>query len=679
LKINNSKIKYHHGIISGNNIYIENSGTLDFAWKIRGGHMQATRDGRQLFNNTLKGYGHYGAVAKTILTGVRLSVGTDATVSDHIFGLYATINLSNFVGKTVRMKAMFKSNSNLKGRYSIGLCDSNGTNRLAKDSTNISEKEISFVIPSLETGQEFLGVWFYANSEGTGVAGDYVDYTDVIITIDNENMTYEPYTGGIPSPNPDYPSEIETVGSNANLFDGELEFGSLANNTGQNYANAKNTRSKNYIAVEENATYVLSDNIKGSFIVHAYDENKNWLSMIGAQNYTGQYIFVTPPQTSYIRFRTNETDLNAKIKLEKGSIATPYSPPGMGSVEINTITKNFINMQKKTTNWNGASVTVENNKITFSGASDGSLGLNFSSYESKIRISKGNKVAYSSRYVLGSYTVGNTYYNLKLIYQDGTFTTINMNRSISTYKNDISNTITLKKDVVAYQINGAGYAMSGLTNELVYEFQLEIGDTASNIVEQSSQTAIMPIQQEMLDGDYTADVEHHEWGKAILSGNEDVIIDGTYSGITQFKIAILNVKKQSNPSEICVLSNYFLGVEWNNSWTKNNSIVNRSDNSVRVMTSKYTTIDGFKALLKSKYDEGNPVVIYYKLEKTINLELTEEQKTVRDTKLYTYKNITNINVSDELASVEVEYKKDQDTINKNYENRLAALEAASIS
>lgn len=641
--------------------------------------MQATRDGRQLFNNTLKGYGHYGAVAKTILTGVRLSVGTDATVSDHIFGLYATINLSNFVGKTVRMKAMFKSNSNLKGRYSIGLCDSNGTNRLAKDSTNISEKEISFVIPSLETGQEFLGVWFYANSEGTGVAGDYVDYTDVIITIDNENMTYEPYTGGIPSPNPDYPSEIETVGSNANLFDGELEFGSLANNTGQNYANAKNTRSKNYIAVEENATYVLSDNIKGSFIVHAYDENKNWLSMIGAQNYTGQYIFVTPPQTSYIRFRTNETDLNAKIKLEKGSIATPYSPPGMGSVEINTITKNFINMQKKTTNWNGASVTVENNKITFSGASDGSLGLNFSSYESKIRISKGNKVAYSSRYVLGSYTLGNTYYNLKLIYQDGTFTTINMNRSISTYKNDISNTITLKKDVVAYQINGAGYAMSGLTNELVYEFQLEIGDTASNIVEQSSQTAIMPIQQEMLDGDYTADVEHHEWGKAILSGNEDVIIDGTYSGITQFKIAILNVKKQSNPSEICVLSNYFLGVEWNNSWTKNNSIVNRSDNSVRVMTSKYTTIDGFKALLKSKYDEGNPVVIYYKLEKTINLELTEEQKTVRDTKLYTYKNITNINVSDELASVEVEYKKDQDTINKNYENRLAALEAASIS
>lgn len=335
------------------------------------------------------------------------------------------------------------------------------------------------------------------------------------------------------------------------------------------------------------------------------------------------------------------------------------------NVKINAINKNFINMQKKTTYWSGAKVTVENNKITFVGASNGSLGLSFSSYESKIKMSKGNKITYSSKYVSGSYTSGNTYYNLKLIYQDGTSTEIYMDRNVSTYKNNISKTITLEKDVVAYQINGSGYTISGLTNELVYEFQLEISDSASEIVEQSSQTAIMPIQQEMLTGDYIKDVEHHEWGKAILSGNEDVIIDGTYSGITQFKIAILNVKKQSNPSEICVLSNYFLGVEWNNSWTKNNSIVNRSDNSVRVMTSKYTTIDGFKAWLKSKYDEGNPVVIYYKLEKPINLELTSEQKAVRNQKLYTYKNITNISLSDELASVEVEYKKDLETMFNN--------------
>lgn len=279
------------------------------------------------------------------------------------------------------------------------------------------------------------------------------------------------------------------------------------------------------------------------------------------------------------------------------------------NVKINAINKNFINMQKKTTSWSGAKVTVENNKITFVGASDGSLGLNFSSYESKIKMSKGNKITYSSKYVSGSYTSGNTYYNLKLIYQDGTSTVIYMDRNVRTYKNNISKTIILEKDVVAYQINGSGYTISGLTNELVYEFQLEIGDSASEIVEQSSQTVIMLIQQEMLTGDYIDDVEHHEWGK-IESYNGEII------------------------------------------------------------TTDYISTTG---------ELTTGATVYYKLAEPIDLKLTSEQKAVRNQKLYTYKNITNISLSDELASIDVEYKKDQDTINKNYENRLAALEAASIS
>ena len=46
------------------------------------------------------------------------------------------------------------------------------------------------------------------------------------------------------------------------------------------------------------------------------------------------------------------------------------------------------------------------------------------------------------------------------------------------------------------------------------------GSTSSDYIEHQSQTAIMPIQQEMLEGDYIADIEHHEWGKIILTGNE---------------------------------------------------------------------------------------------------------------------------------------------------------------
>ena len=168
--------------------------------KINETAIKIKQSGKNWFDNTLKGYGHYGVIAKTIPTGVRLSVNEDVTASDYRYGVFATINLSNYVGKTVRMKATIKSNSNLKGTYTIGLCNSNGTNRKPKEETATSEKIISFVVPDLVPEQEYLCIWFYCNNGGSGVVGDYVDYTNVIITIDNEDMTYEPYHEPIITP-----------------------------------------------------------------------------------------------------------------------------------------------------------------------------------------------------------------------------------------------------------------------------------------------------------------------------------------------------------------------------------------------------------------------------------------------------------------------------------------------
>lgn len=622
-------------------MHVEDSGSLDFNWKIKGGHYQkqtVQSDNLLILEDT------------TITTN-----GITLVVKDGVITINGTPTASTNIDFKIKKKLKAGTYWHMVNRASGSASGNIGfliMKSISSSATTINGSGgANFTLE--EDTEAFYRIWTDKNNTISNVA-----YKCLI----SEGSDSKPWVQGIPdSPSLDYPSVIETAGSNANLFDGELESGSLANNSGQNYANAKNTRSKNYIAVEENTTYVLSDNIKGSFIVHAYDENKNWLSMIGAQNYTGQYIFVTPPQTSYIRFRTNETDLTAKIKLEKGSIATPYSPYGMGSVEIDVVNKNIFDGNKAVEFWRGFGAQVEFVENVFK-----VNAVHQSLYSKAFKIIDEVKNLTLSVGDIINDTGINARVGLCTIKEDGTIN----NRTVI-YQNQ---TITKNANAIYFDWSKAG---AFTVKEIIVS--VNENTITNDYVPHQSQTAIMPIQQEMLDGDYTADVEHHEWGKAILSGNEDVIIDGTYSGITQFKIAILNVKKQSNPSEICVLSNYFLGVEWNNSWTKNNSIVNRSDNSVRVMTSKYTTIDGFKALLKSKYDEGNPVVIYYKLEKPINLELTEEQKTVRDTKLYTYKNITNINVSDELASVEVEYKKDQDTINKNYENRLAALEAASIS
>lgn len=195
-------------------------------------------------------------------------------------------------------------------------------------------------------------------------------------------------------------------------------------------------------------------------------------------------------------------------------------------------------------------------------------------------------------------------------------------------------------------------------------------------IEHQSQTAIMPIQQEMLDEDYIVDVEHHEWGKLTLTGNENIKLNTVFANVFNIEIPKINIMNQ----QVC-LCNIAKGVVYNTALftTQDNIIMTASPNKIVYRSTKFSSLSEFKTYLQNQYEKGTPVIVYYKLAEPINLELTEEQKAVREQKLYTYKNITNISLSDELASIDVEYKKDQDTINKNYENRLAALETASTS
>ena len=185
-----------------------------------------------------------------------------------------------------------------------------------------------------------------------------------------------------------------------------------------------------------------------------------------------------------------------------------------------------------------------------------------------------------------------------------------------------------------------------------------------------SQTAIMPIQQEMLEGDYVADVEHHEWEKLILTGNESWLYD------TSNKRFYFTLTDEPNVSlrGLALCTHYKNG----NSETTNYEF-NVGSTQIFIRDENFNSVSDWQTYLQNQNIAGTPVEVYYKIATPINLELTTEQKAIRDTKLNTYKNVTNISLSDELASIDVEYKKDLETINKNYENRLAALEAASIS
>ena len=195
------------------------------------------------------------------------------------------------------------------------------------------------------------------------------------------------------------------------------------------------------------------------------------------------------------------------------------------------------------------------------------------------------------------------------------------------------------------------------------------GSTSSDYIEHQSQTAIMPIQQEMLEGDYVADVEHHEWRKYEITGNETIRAEDNAEKekTKRFDISISNI----GLTDVESISNYFKTTNFANR-LQDAIQLNLYTNQIMIRMDKniYDDVTKFKSWLKSKYDEGNPVTIYYKLATPINLELTAEQKAVRNQKLYTYKNITNIDVSDELASIDVEYKKDPTTEHDDLQNQI---------
>ena len=169
----------------------------------------------------------------------------------------------------------------------------------------------------------------------------------------------------------------------------------------------------------------------------------------------------------------------------------------------------------------------------------------------------------------------------------------------------------------------------------------------------------MPIQEEMLEDDYIEDVEYHTWGKIILTGDEGWTLQPN-AAIFSTTNLLSNAKlPQNNSTPAEIYCNYFKADSYNNVWTNHttdNIIGLNSDgtSNPRIYASQFTTTEEFKTWLQEKYNSGNPVVVYYKLAKPKSLPLTEEQEEAREG-LNTYKNITNISVDNELATLDVEY------------------------
>lgn len=162
----------------------------------------------------------------------------------------------------------------------------------------------------------------------------------------SEVTSYELYTGGIPSPSPDYPQEIKSVVNptvkvcGKNLWNPILG-GYISNTDGSITANLKTssavtdfikTSGKDITVIARNFSSAINNSY--AYRIGFYDVRKKWIKNViplDGNKYSINTFHVTG--TEYIRVSA-PFGIYDTIQIEKGSEATPYEPYTEQSVQL---------------------------------------------------------------------------------------------------------------------------------------------------------------------------------------------------------------------------------------------------------------------------------------------------------------------------------------------------------
>lgn len=351
-----------------------------------------------------------------------------------------------------------------------------------------------------------------------------------------------------------------------------------------------------------------------------------------------------------------------KIKLEKGKVATPYSKYGQGCVKVTKCNKNILNIEDiDETEKNGIKYSVKNGVLKLNGTTTADFYIRL---VSNIRMKKG-KYIHSTNYI-----------------QSGLYISFdNLGNTMLSLQNGKKITFELTKDKI-YSKYFIWIDKGIVLNNVEIKLQLEHSSTENSFEQHEEQTYIMPVQQEMLENDYLDydnEEEVHVWGKKILTGDEGWRMpssNDTNAVFTNLSNTDFCDFKSDTDVQYC---NYFKykGIAQGFAVALNKGVGIYSFYSVN----KYeyfvapkaiaSSVNEWKVWLKSQYDAGTPVIIYYKLQTPTRLKFTDEQKAVAKelNNARTYKNVTNI-TTDSKAILSLDYAKDQETQNQKMQNEI---------
>ena len=325
--------EYPKGKAEGTNININDSADAEVVnYKQYGITKQETTTGKNLLNNTL-------LTTITEINGITATPNSDGSVKLNgtaLGNIYINLSRQDFGTENMISGSMSGTYTAITGTIVAGVnLEYNGTNK-----------------------------YTYIRVANATTLSNVIIYPMVILSSITDD-TYEPYTGGQPSPNPDYPQEIEVATGSVSV-----------KSTGKNLFDIKNT-TKATITTNDNTnfTYIPTANGNNDYLIDC-DANTSYTISMSLSTTVGgdMYIYLlytdnTEEPAGYIRgsgtlsrniLKTSNAEktlkgisvraynivtynnyLLSKPMLEKGSSATDYEPYKESSITYN-LGDNFL-------------------------------------------------------------------------------------------------------------------------------------------------------------------------------------------------------------------------------------------------------------------------------------------------------------------------------------------------
>lgn len=604
------------GQVSGEYIHVEDSSNCRAKIGIGGNHEQEMRSGKNYLNTLAK----YKAGEKVTVDGITYIFNEDGSITcngtataDSVLTFSSNLQTINGSGKKI---VGMITGTQVPAKLSILAYTSDWSKNTFELLSSVNKN----ITINMQENIDYT-IFRIIAYKGTTLNNQTIYYQ--ILDTSVNDLTYEQY-GVMPSPN--YLSEIKTVGSNVNLFDKDnMTIGKIWNGATLLDSDVGNASPK--IPVMAGKTYIRNAGYSSNYIIK---ENNSVVDVQGGTN-----AITMPEDAKYWMFNIpKDIDINT-IKAEEGSISTPQSKYGQGSVKVTKCNKNLLDS------------SILENKILDSKTGSATTNTSWKASDF-IQINSG---IYNF-----SWKSSSNYFQVTICFYDRNK---NFLSGISwTIANVYSKSFEVDENTTFIRVSYSTIISGKEANR--EKIILKQNSTATDYEQHEEQSYIMPTQKEMLEGDYVADVEHHEWKKLTLTGNENIKLNTAFANVFNIEIPKINIMNQ----QVC-LCNIAKGVVYNTALLtiQDNIIMTASLNKIVYKSTKFSSLSEFKTYLQNQYEEGTPVIVYYKLAEPINLELTDEQKAVAKelSNARTYKNVTNI-TTDSKAILSLDYAKDLETL-----------------